>query len=241
MYCLSKLSKNFFVNIKGGAHIFFVRFWFRKKVVSLAESYSYCCHANRFYETRLFQRLNCWGFWLKDLFLHFCWSGFLVVWIWFKAFVFNNPVIVNPDSEEYNLKIKVDELLNYTTTFTQHYTTNHVYVAFGSDFQFSSAQSYFKNIDKLIKGANERQVNGSKFNVFYSTPSCYLQALYQSNKTYQTKTDDFFPYGSDSHSDWTGYFSSRPALKYYDKRANNILQVCKQLNVFNNQNGWPNS
>ncbi len=149
----------------------------------------------------------------------------------------NNPVIDNPDSEEYNLKIKVDELLNYTTTFTQHYTTNHVYVAFGSDFQFSSAQSYFKNIDKLIKGANERQVNGSKFNVFYSTPSCYLQALYQSNKTYQTKTDDFFPYGSDSHSDWTGYFSSRPALKYYDKRANNILQVCKQLNVFNNQNG----
>jgi lysosomal alpha-mannosidase len=143
----------------------------------------------------------------------------------------NNPVVDNRESEEFNLKQKVDDLFIYTTVFSQHYTTNHVYVTFGGDFQFSSAQSFFKNIDKLIKGANERQVNGSKFNVFYSTPSCYLQALYQSNKTYQTKTDDFFPYGSDSHSYWTGYFSSRPALKYYDRRANNILQVCKQLNV----------
>jgi len=143
----------------------------------------------------------------------------------------NNPIVDDPESDEYNLKQKVDDFLIYTTVFSQHYTTNHIYVTIGSDFQFLSAQSYFKNIDKLIKHTNERQVNGSKVNVFYSTPSCYLQAVYQSNKTYQTKTDDFFPYGSDSHSYWTGYFTSRPALKYYDRRANNILQVCKQLNV----------
>jgi lysosomal alpha-mannosidase len=43
-----------------------------------------------------------------------------------------------------------------------------------------------------------------------------------------TKTDDFFPYSSDPHAYWTGYFTSRPALKGMVREGNNFLQVCKQ-------------
>ena len=68
-------------------------------------------------------------------------------------------------------------------------------------------------------------------NVFYSTPSCYLYALNKANQTWISKTDDFFPYASHPHGYWTGYFTSRPAVKGYERYSNNILQVTKQLNA----------
>jgi len=43
--------------------------------------------------------------------------------------------------------------------------------------------------------------------------------------TYSTKQDDFFPYGSDSQTYWTGYFTSRPTIKYFERLGNNFLQV----------------
>ena len=72
---------------------------------------------------------------------------------------------------------------------------------------------------------NAEQVNGSDVNVFYSTPSCYLKSLHDSNQEWSDKIDDFFPYASDPHAYWTGYFTSRPALKYYARKSNNLLEV----------------
>ena len=71
-------------------------------------------------------------------------------------------------------------------------------------------------------------------NVFYSTPSCYLYALNKANRTWTSKTDDFFPYASKPHGFWTGYFTSRAALKRYERHTNNILQVTRQLAAFAN-------
>mgnify|MGYP005983685083 CR=1 FL=1 len=77
--------------------------------------------------------------------------------------------------------------------------------------------------------ANLRQANGSKYNLIYSTPSCYLKAVHDANQKFVEKTDDFFPYSSDGNSFWTGYFTSRPTLKRFERQANNFLQVCKQV------------
>jgi lysosomal alpha-mannosidase len=71
-------------------------------------------------------------------------------------------------------------------------------------------------------------------NVLYSTPTCYLSAVNKANLTWTTKDDDFFPYPSDEHSYWTGYFSSRPTLKLFARQGNNFLQVCKQLYALTN-------
>ncbi|CAF4780467.1 unnamed protein product, partial [Rotaria magnacalcarata] len=75
---------------------------------------------------------------------------------------------------------------------------------------------------------------GSNVNTFYSTPSCYLYGLNKAGRTWTTKTDDFFPYADRPHEFWTGYFTSRPALKRYERHSNNILQITRQLNAFSN-------
>lgn len=81
-----------------------------------------------------------------------------------------------------------------------------------------------------------QQENGSNVNVFYSTPSCYLYALNKAQRKWTSKTDDFFPYASIPFVYWTGFYTSRPAFKFYERYANNILQVTRQLNGFSQNN-----
>ena len=66
-------------------------------------------------------------------------------------------------------------------------------------------------------------------NAFYSTPSIYLDALHKANLTWELKTDDFFPYADCPYCYWTGYFTSRPALKGYVRSSNNLLQVSSTI------------
>ena len=91
-------------------------------------------------------------------------------------------------------------------------------------------KAHVKSFDRYI---NER--NGTNFKAFYSTPSCYLKSLNEKNIAWPTKSDDFFPYSSDPHAFWTGYFTSRPTLKFFERMGNNFLQVAKQLLVTTNQ------
>lgn len=74
---------------------------------------------------------------------------------------------------------------------------------------------------------NQRQENGSKYHLIYSTPSCYVKAIHDEagGHRWPVKNDDFFPYSSDPHAFWTGYFTSRPAVKRYERLGNNFLQV----------------
>ena len=54
--------------------------------------------------------------------------------------------------------------------------------------------------------------NGS-VNAMYSTPSIYLDYKQKAGESWTVKYDDFFPYADNPYAYWTGYFSSRPALK----------------------------
>jgi lysosomal alpha-mannosidase len=65
----------------------------------------------------------------------------------------------------------------------------------------------------------------------YSTPSCYLKALHDLNVAWPSKTDDFFPYASDPNGFWTGYFTSRPTSKRFERVGNQFLQICKKLSA----------
>ena len=50
------------------------------------------------------------------------------------------------------------------------------------------------------------------------------------------QTDDFFPYADGKHAYWTGYFTSRPALKFYVRKGSAALQSSRQLDAFTSQN-----
>jgi len=53
--------------------------------------------------------------------------------------------------------------------------------------------------------------------LIYSTPRTYMEAINKLNKKYSVKSDDFFPYANDPNSFWTGYFTTRPAIKLIAK------------------------
>lgn len=128
-----------------------------------------------------------------------------------------------------NVNRRVDDFFDFIEKQRRYYRTNNIIITMGGDFTYQDANISFKNMDKLIRYANQRQVNGSDINLIYSTPSCYLKSLHDAGITWPTKDDDFFPYASDPHAYWTGYFSSRPTLKRYERDGNHFLQVCKQL------------
>uniref|UniRef100_A0A8D1UBD3 Alpha-mannosidase n=1 Tax=Sus scrofa TaxID=9823 RepID=A0A8D1UBD3_PIG len=142
----------------------------------------------------------------------------------------DKPFVEDPRSPEYNAKELVRYFLELATAQGQYYRTNHTVMTMGSDFQYENANMWFKNLDKLIQQVNAQQkANRSRVNVLYSTPACYLWELNKANLTWSVKEDDFFPYADGPHMFWTGYFSSRPALKRYERLSYNFLQVCNQL------------
>jgi lysosomal alpha-mannosidase len=83
------------------------------------------------------------------------------------------------------------------------------------------------NLDKLIKHANAME--DEKVHIMYSTPSCYLKTLQEANEAWPIKDEDFFPFASDPHAYWTGYYSSRPTSKRMIREASGILQAAKQI------------
>nr|XP_017193536.2 lysosomal alpha-mannosidase [Oryctolagus cuniculus] len=141
----------------------------------------------------------------------------------------DKPVVDNPNSPEHSSKELVDYFLNLATTQHRSYRTKHTVMTMGGDFYYENADMWFKNLDKLIRLVNAQQAKGSRVHVLYSTPACYLWELNKANLTWSLKEDDFFPYADGPHQFWTGYFSSRPALKRYERVSYNFLQVCKQL------------
>ena len=61
-----------------------------------------------------------------------------------------------------------------------------------------NAKHAYKHLDEIIEIMNDKY--GHEFNLFYSTPSQYVDALDKANITFPTKYDDMFPY-ADYHKD----------------------------------------
>ncbi|XP_059158646.1 lysosomal alpha-mannosidase-like isoform X2 [Physella acuta] len=140
-----------------------------------------------------------------------------------------NMIKDDPNLHDYNVDQMVDGFIQAVNDQAKSFRTNHLIMTMGSDFNYVQAHMFFKEMDKLIKYVNARQSSGSKINVLYSTPSCYLKQLNNDNLTWTTKEDDFFPYADRDHGFWTGYFASRPALKYYVRVVNSFFQSVKQM------------
>ncbi|XP_059047343.1 lysosomal alpha-mannosidase-like isoform X1 [Achroia grisella] len=144
----------------------------------------------------------------------------------------DEPIVDDVNSPMYNVDKRVSEFLSYVETQSQRYRTNNVILTMGGDFTYQDASMWYINLDKLIEYTNLKAAKENlNVTLFYSTPNCYLKAVKDADPVLPTKQDDFFPYASDPNAYWTGYFSSRPTTKYFEREGNNYLQMVKQLQV----------
>ncbi|KPJ14056.1 Lysosomal alpha-mannosidase [Papilio machaon] len=123
------------------------------------------------------------------------------------------------------LFLPITDFLDYVKEASKRYRTKNVLITMGGDFTYQDASMWYNNLDKLIKHTNLKSAKeGLGIKAFYSTPDCYLKAVKNAYPSLPTKQDDFFPYASDPTAYWTGYFTSRPTTKYFERESNAFLQ-----------------
>ncbi|CAA0412387.1 unnamed protein product [Arabidopsis thaliana] len=148
------------------------------------------------------------------------------------------PLQDNPRFDGYNIKEAVNDFVNASLVYANVSRGNHVMWTMGDDFQYQFAESWFRQMDRLIHYVNK----DGRVNALYSTPSLYVDAKNVANVTWPLKTHDFFPYADRAYAYWTGYFTSRPALKRYVRALSGYYMAARQLEFLVGKNsGGPNT
>ncbi|XP_048233937.1 probable alpha-mannosidase At5g13980 isoform X2 [Ricinus communis] len=139
---------------------------------------------------------------------------------------------------DYNVQERVDDFVAAALSQANITRTNHIMWTMGTDFKFQYAETWFRQMDKLIHYVN---MDG-RVNALYSTPSIYTDAKHATNESWPAKTGDFFPYADRANAYWTGYFTSRPALKRYVRMMSGYYLAARQLEFFKGRsNAGPNT
>lgn len=130
---------------------------------------------------------------------------------------------------DYNVQDRVNDFVAAALSQANITRTNHIMWTMGTDFKYQYAHTWFRQMDKLIHYVNQ----DGRINALYSTPSIYTDAKYATNGSWPIKTKDFFPYADRVNAYWTGYFTSRPALKGYVRMMSGYYLAARQLEFFN--------
>ncbi|KAK7311284.1 hypothetical protein RJT34_09318 [Clitoria ternatea] len=133
---------------------------------------------------------------------------------------------------DYNVEERVNDFVSAALAQANVTKTNHIMWTMGTDFRYQYANSWFRQMDKFIHYVNQ----DGRVNALYSTPSIYTDAKYAANEHWPLKIDDFFPYADHPNAYWTGYFTSRPALKGYVRVMSGYYQAARQLEYFIGKN-----
>ncbi|XVE67611.1 hypothetical protein DITRI_Ditri09bG0001700 [Diplodiscus trichospermus] len=139
---------------------------------------------------------------------------------------------------DYNVQDRVNDFVAAAISQANITRTNHIMWTMGTDFKYQYAHTWFRQMDKLIHYVNK----DGRVNALYSTPSIYTDAKYATSKSWPLKTDDYFPYADRVNAYWTGYFTSRPALKRYVRMLSGYYLAARQLEFFKGRSdSWPNT
>ncbi|XVF16105.1 hypothetical protein REPUB_Repub10bG0002600 [Reevesia pubescens] len=139
---------------------------------------------------------------------------------------------------DYNVHDRVNAFVAAAISQANITRTNHIMWTMGTDFRYQYAHTWFRQMDKLIHYVNK----DGRVNALYSTPSIYTDAKYAMSKSWPLKTDDYFPYADRANAYWTGYFTSRPALKRYVRIMSGYYLAARQLEFFKGRSdSWPST
>eukprot|EP00892_Ulva_mutabilis_P004205 jgi/Ulvmu1/2156/UM129_0016.1 len=134
------------------------------------------------------------------------------------------PVQDDPRVQGYNAAERADALVAAAEAYADTSRGADVMVLMGTDFTYSNALTWYKNMDRLIAAVNR----GGRAHALYSTPAAYLAAKAAYGGSWPLRTDDLFPYADSPHTYWTGFFSSRPTLKGYIYHAARTLATSRK-------------
>ncbi|KAI9114327.1 hypothetical protein K1719_014555 [Acacia pycnantha] len=142
--------------------------------------------------------------------------------------------IVQDDTDlfDYNVPERVNEFVSAALSQANITRTNHVMWTMGTDFKYQYATSWFRQMDKFIHYVNQ----DGRVHALYSTPSIYTDAKYAANEAWPIKTEDYFPYADVINAYWTGYFTSRPAIKGYVRAMSTYYLAARQLEYYKGKN-----
>jgi lysosomal alpha-mannosidase len=136
------------------------------------------------------------------------------------------------DLEGYNLDAQAELFAQYARKVANAYKGNDIFLTFGGDFRWETANQWYRNLDILMDYFNKPE-NYEKFKLklIYSSPSIYTDAKFDYNYSWNIKKGDFMPYADNPHGYWSGFYTSRAALKGFVRYSNAYLQVCKHMEV----------
>lgn len=130
----------------------------------------------------------------------------------------DDPNIANKEMETYNMDRKCLKFMNEVFNQTRwHNGKENVAIIWGDDFAFQNAFFNFEQLELLIDQCQEMYGEKHNIKIQYSTPQEFINALKKENAEYPIYKNDLFPYESqagDRYHFWSGYFTSRPNLKY---------------------------
>lgn len=138
----------------------------------------------------------------------------------------NDPVMDDERLTDYNADTYADLFISGIDKEASYTKGDHIMLKMGSDFHYSNARQWMKNIDKLIPLVMKKRPD---LNLFYSSPEQYTLARAEENLEWKCKKDDYFPYRDCDSCNWAGYFTSRPGLKLLERQGSRTLQVLKQV------------
>merc|ERR1719253_964389 len=133
----------------------------------------------------------------------------------------------DPMDHDYNIDKVIDQVVQDALSQAAHTQSDHQMWACGTDFQYQNADHWYHNLDKIIHYGN---LNGT-VNFLYSTPSIYTDWKKKSGQTWEKRYDDVWPLADNAHHYWTGYFTSRPALKKQVRVATHYLDSARQMEI----------
>ncbi|KAL1347182.1 hypothetical protein AAHE18_08G240200 [Arachis hypogaea] len=129
---------------------------------------------------------------------------------------------------DYNVPERVNEFVAAAISQANITRTNHIMWTMGTDFKYQYAHTWFRQLDKFIHYVNQ----DGRVHALYSTPSIYTDAKHAANEAWPIKTEDYFPYADVENGYWTGYFTSRPAIKGYVRFSSGYYLAARQLEYF---------
>jgi hypothetical protein len=136
-------------------------------------------------------------------------------------------IVDDADCEQFNVPQIVDRFVAHVMAGAEVTLGVNQMFLMGSDFNYVASSSWFVNLDKLVKAVNA----DGRVEALYSTPFDYTAAKIAEvgAANFPKQTHDVFPYADGPHAFWTGYFTSRAALKRYVRSTSIFWTAARQM------------